>query len=423
MLKTLQKGAVANSVLALWSLFLVLNFALPRLHAQTVYPPAALLQDGDITTGHILNTTIQGADINPSAGILWRTLENNSATSTGFRLNSNGRVGYSTTTPGGDFSIGGGLFVGGRSAGVTGTTTIDGTLSVTGNASVNGFTILGSCTGCAAPYVASEVVATTSLAVGDAVFVLTAASSTYATTTDVTSDFTTWDYLCYPSQPTKYAERFDADGVGVANVLSFDLSKVGTPTGTLRFSTYKGDATSPTGNWISTGVTTIASLTTSFATTTINLASTTVMSAGEKWWAVVETENATCDASNYVRVLKKESNVWAGGIANRYSGSWLGDTSTHDIAFRIGFTGLAKMPGGVAAYKNGFLGFATEATATGTPQTLATSGTFEGFTGLTQGWQYYGSTTPGAIGTTTPYGANVPLLCVAASSTACRIVK
>ena len=205
------------------------------------------------------------------------------------------------------------------------------------------------------------------------------------------------------------AQSFIAGSAPAAFSMTVSLLKQGAPTDNIYITIETDNAGNPSGTPVTNGTSNNVAgtaLTGAFADVAFTWASVPSLTIGTKYWFVLRRDGANSDV-NYYQVEMASNNAFRSGVAKKYTTSWTTNVGTNDdLVFNIsGVDGVAVKTSVISANsyrgQENFLGLLYETATQGdTGKVIATEGEISGLTGLTEGADYYPSTTAGDLSTT-----------------------
>lgn len=386
------------------------------------YPPAALLQPGDIINSMIRDNNITDVKIASTSaiqsakikvlggdGFIHFTASNAIATGTNLYYDATGNKLYVAT--GELFAsttyFGGAAYTWPSADGGSGQA-----LQTNGSGTL-------SWASAAATFLTTAVTGGEAIAAGMPVVIATSSNSTTSKVTFASGG--TVNALIGETSQVKHAESYTEARALCIKTVTADVDYSGTPTTNLVFSIQADNAGSPSGTMLASSTVAHTSITTAQATYTFTLDTKVCSAPSVKYWLVVGTDGAT-DATNYYQWFILSGNAYANGDEAVYNGtSW--STQTYDANGSVQSNYVAGYAYAATASENEiighFVGIADGAIASSTAGTIYTAGTATGLSGLTPGQGYYLGDALGSVSLTP--GASTHKLCVAITSTTCAI--
>lgn len=386
------------AIASVFCLGLLAAFALSA-HALTIYPPAALLQPGDVATTTIRDYAVSPTKIASGLDFTFHGASITNATTTN-ATTTNFAVTQATTT---------------LNSVAYGWPAADGT---------NGQALTTNGAGALSWTTPSASAITTSLTAGeplnakDAVWI----ASTTATSTQllVAQGLSAEGWGLSTANKRKLAQSFSANDVATVDTIQIVLNKGGAPTDNVVIDLETDSAGTPSGTSLATASVTGTTLTTSLATTTFPLSAQVALASGATYWIVMSRSGAL-DNTNFYGTGVDATQPYARGDTSALNDSsvWVAKSEDSGVSFQLKLTaGRAYRAGAEATYVAGnFAGIAQAAATTGAAVTTTVSGIVSGLSGLTPGVGYFLSNTMGDISTTA--GVNSRKVCLALTTTNC----
>lgn len=204
----------------------------------------------------------------------------------------------------------------------------------------------------------------------------------------------------------KVAQSFSLTYAAILASVNLKLMKQGSPTGTLTVALQADSGGAPSGVNLASATKAESSLTTSPTVYTFTFGTPYTISASTTYWIVISGSTAVNTTNNSI-VRFQKSDAYTGGAIKIYRNTnvWASPVqSTHDLYFVITKTYsagqvLQASSASANSREKNFIGFATDAIASGATGTVAVAGAAT-LSGLSAGSLYYLNDTQGTIGTT-----------------------
>jgi len=204
---------------------------------------------------------------------------------------------------------------------------------------------------------------------------------------------------------TKMAVSFTPTQAITSTSIKVFLQKVASPTDNI-FMTVEGDSSGPDGTPITNGTSNDvvgSGLTTGYVETTFTFGSAFTLAANTTYWIVLQ-RDSTLDNTNYYQIECDSDGDWGNYDCQDYNGSaWAdnADLAYFEVVAASGYDGYSYYKAAGDEYKRmNWVGFIKETLSAGDDAELVYTGVLPGYTGLTQGADYYVQDTDGTIGAT-----------------------